>query len=486
MIRLPKEETFQHPVHFYLCINLHHLYINQIQNTHSMDCGLRFYSTIPAYVSPRQLSQLVDGETNDDDDNSRIFDVQIPEGATMVPDLEQLILAQSQVDIQNIDKVNVSSLQRLGSILGQSTNLRRIKVGGVAGCEDIAQATRELIDLILRDNRSIWALEIWDINHSGSVDLHNFIQHNPNLTHVTLIQCGLTSACLDNLSESLMGRQADTIETICLAGNNFGDTNSWENFVSALGNSSRLEQCLLLNCGVGVVGATALARLLTMEQTSIKELALGFNPIGDEGLVKLTEAMKSNSTLSTLGFGLKQQITERGWQALLNLVCSSGTIEKVYDSNHTLKDIDIIGLVGYETTKALGASDSNLLHASMQINRKSYNQKVAARYKIILRHSRGDLELGDCGFEAALIPDILAFFWCGFEESEDDELKMEQMLEIDRDFPGIMDCRPPLARLGVGELRLDSVYRIIRKHPDIMNQPQNKGGGVSNKRKRCS
>jgi hypothetical protein len=417
-----------------------------------------------AFVTPRALSQLVDGETNDDD-HSKIFDVQTPEGATMVPDLEQLILWQSHVDIQNIDKVNVISLQRLGSILGQSTNLRTIKIGGVAGYGDIA---RELIDLILRDNRSIESLEIGNINHSGSVDLHNFIQHNPNLTHVNLFHCGLTSACLDNLSESLRGRQADTIETISLDGNNFGDTNSWENFVSALGNSSRLESCSLFNCGVGAVGATALARLLTMEQPLIKELALDRNSIGDEGLVKLTEALKSNSTLSTLGLGLKQQINERGWQALLNLVCSSGTIEKVYDSNHTLKDIGNHESVGRETTEALGASDSNLLHASMQINRK-YNQNVAARYKIILRHSRGDLELGDCGFRVrkeALIPDILAFFWCGFEESEDD-----------RTFLRIVDYRPPLARLGVGELRLDSIYRIIRKHPDIMNQPQNKGGG---------
>jgi hypothetical protein len=433
------------------------------------DCGLRFYSMGSAFVTPRALSQLVDGETNDDDDNSSIFDVEIPEGATMVPDLEQLILWQSHIDIENIDKVNVSSLQRLGSILGQSTNLRTIKIGGVA--------SNELIDLILRGNRSIESLDIWDINHSGSVDLHNFIQHNPNLTHVSLFHCGLTSTCLDSLSESLMGRQADTIVIISLEGNNFGDTNSWENFVSALGNSSRLESCSLLNCGIGVVGATALARLLTMEQPLIKTLALAHNSIGDEGLVKLTEALKSNSTLSTLGLGLKQQINERGWQALLNLVCSSGTIEKVYDSNHTLKDIGINGVVGVETAKALGASDSNLLHASLQINRR-YNQNVAARYKIILRHSRGDLDLGDCGFrvrEAALIPDILAFFWCGFEESADDRV-----------FLRIRDYRPPLERLGVGELRLDSIYRIIRKHPDIMNQPQNKGGGVSNKRKRCS
>ena len=128
----------------------------------------------------------------------------------------------------------------------------------------------------------------------------------------------------------------------------------------------------------------------------------------------------------------------------------------------------------------MGASDSNLLHASLQINRK-YNQNAAARYKIILRHSRGDLELGDCGLEAALIPVILAFFWCGFEESEDDDVP-------DR-IPYNMapwEYTPPLSRLGVAELRLDSIYRIIRKRPDLMNQPHLKGGGVSNKRKRCS
>jgi len=440
--------------------------------------GLRFERGT-AIVTPKTLSQLVDGEMNEVDGHTAIFYAHTPLSASMASTVEQLILAQSEVSIFSFAKA--SYMRRLGSILGQSTNLRSILIYGEIGVVDWDIA-RELIDPILQHNRTSEQLEIYGVpTLSGSVHLHNFIRHTPNLTHVTLMGCRLTSACLDNLSESLMHRQRHTIEDMKLDCNNFGATNGWENFVNALGSSSQLQYLTLTHCDMDDAGATALARLLTMEQPLFESLELGGNWIGDEGLVKLTDALKLNSVLSGLGLGQMQrrmgQTNERGWQALLSVVCSSGTIENVYGSNHTLKEI---GAEEAETTEALGASDSNLLHASLQINRK-YNQNAAARYKIILRHSRGDLELGDCGLEAALIPVILAFFWCGFEESEDDDVP-------DR-IPYNMapwEYTPPLSRLGVAELRLDSIYRIIRKRPDLMNQPHLKGGGVSNKRKRCS
>ena len=393
----------------------------------------------------RDLARLVDGERNDDDDNSRNFNVQIPEGATMVHDLEQRILAQSDLDIGKIHKLNESSLQRLGGILGQSTNLRTIKICGDTGYQD---SPRELCDLILPDNRSIRSLTIHKTNLSGSVPLHNFIRYSPNLTRITIIDCGFTFAGLNNFSESLISREADTIESMTLMGNNFGDTlPGWDNLFSALCNSSKLKKLWLMKCGVGIVGATALARLLTIKPSRLTGIHLDSNSIGDEGLVKLTDALKFNTTLSFLSLS-NNQITERGWRALLNLVCSSESIQKVSESNHTLCDVRVAGV---ETTEALGAFDSDLLHASLRINCES--RIVAVRNKIIWRHSRGDLDLGDYPFEAGVIPQIL------------EVLSELRLVSIYR---------------GMRKLRLESIYRVMRKNPDIMNLAKHKG----NKRKR--
>ena len=107
--------------------------------------GLRFERGT-AIVTPKALSQLVDGEMNEVDGHTAIFDANTPLGASMASNVEQLILAQSEVSIFKFAKA--SYMRRLGSILGQSTNLRSILIYGEIGVVDWDIA-RELIDPIL-------------------------------------------------------------------------------------------------------------------------------------------------------------------------------------------------------------------------------------------------------------------------------------------------------------------------------------------------
>ena len=230
---------------------------------------------------------------------------------------------------------------------------------------------------------------------------------------------------------------------------------------------------------IGRNGCTALAELLKGEST-LEELSLSNNDIDSESAVKLATALAKNNKLRKLNLRGNTAITAPGWSALLKLVCNSSSLAEVMASNHTLNDLGIptVALIQSQqfstdyisllwsyrkaVDQALGEDGANLLRSSLKLNEEnkafcSYkeerNKMMVVRRKILWCHVRGNFNLGDCSITAGAMPRILA--WIG-NDSHEASAKLIQYHD------------PPLPKTKLDSFRLDSIYRILRSMPCLM------------------
>ena len=74
----------------------------------------------------------------------------------------------------------------------------------------------------------------------------------------------------------------------------------------------------------------------------MKVLLLGCNQIDDDGVAILVDVLRSNKSLTDLDLWENDEISKQGKIMLLKLVNDVSSTNKTLQSNHTLKDIDII------------------------------------------------------------------------------------------------------------------------------------------------
>ena len=119
-----------------------------------------------------------------------------------------------------------------------------------------------------------------------------------------------------------------------------------------------------------------------MWRASLETLDLDENNINDDTLIDFTRALEHNKTLKSLFLYQNPdddwpRITERGWEALSNLLCNKSSIMSTYNSNHTLQDP---GDYAYP----LDAISKDLVE-SLELNENKDKVEVA-RQKILRTH----------------------------------------------------------------------------------------------------
>ena len=102
----------------------------------------------------------------------------------------------------------------------------------------------------------------------------------------------------------------------------------------------------------------------------------------------------------------------------------------------------------------LGVNDTNLLYASLKMN-ETADKTLVVRRKILWAHARGDLNIGDSSIATCAMPRLLA--WLGGDDSNENNTNLIQYHD------------PPLQKAKCDTIRLDSVYRILRSRPDLIN-----------------
>eukprot|EP00970_Alexandrium_tamarense_P003647 scaffold571_cov175-Alexandrium_tamarense.AAC.5 len=98
-----------------------------------------------------------------------------------------------------------------------------------------------------------------------------------------------------------------------------------------------------------------LSNILQTPQCNISRLELD-GQFGDEGILLLSEALKTNATVRTITIGYSENLTDVGGNALLQVskdVYGTGTWESVTESNNTLKSVYISERVAGTVSQSL-------------------------------------------------------------------------------------------------------------------------------------
>jgi len=205
-------------------------------------------------------------------------------------------------------------------------------------------------------------------------------------------------------------------------------------------------------------GWRALSAFLQSPSFALQELHLFECKLNDDNIIRFAELLANNKTLKGLSIdGCIDEddipsITERGWEALSNLVCNETSIMNTYNSNHILHDVydDFPdGLTGN-------------LESYLELN-KNKDKVEVARQKILQTHFSGSGN-GD----TSKIQDIL-----------DMELEM---------IPSAMAWigRPIHANWkGKSISGLSAMFNLMRRLPDLCDSsPQTQTKQSTGKRKR--
>ncbi|XP_063049270.1 NACHT, LRR and PYD domains-containing protein 3-like [Engraulis encrasicolus] len=121
-------------------------------------------------------------------------------------------------------------------------------------------------------------------------------------SHTTLVDsCGLTEQSCAALA-SLLNQNMSKLRKLDLSDNCIGDVGLQQLCDGLKSPNCVLETLRVKSCGFTEQSCTEVASVLCKESSQLRELNLGGNPIGDEGVQRLTSGLKSpNCALETLG-----------------------------------------------------------------------------------------------------------------------------------------------------------------------------------------
>ena len=107
-----------------------------------------------------------------------------------------------------------------------------------------------------------------------------FLSNNPNLkfTTITLGYCNLGPASINNLPTALLNHAEDTLESLNLNINHFGDVDL-DQLVLAVNKSTKLKRLCLTATRIGIQGCRSLTKLLGNQESNLERLDLDQNSI---------------------------------------------------------------------------------------------------------------------------------------------------------------------------------------------------------------
>jgi hypothetical protein len=148
----------------------------------------------------------------------------------------------------------------------------------------------------------------------------------------------------------------------------------------ALHNNTTLEELYIFNNRVGDKGVYCLAQVLAENNTTLKALSLGYNDITDEGADYLAEMLKRNRTLIELWLPWNR-ISDRGVQLLANALIQNNTNLKAlsFDLNKLVNDSSVDSLIDMmkqsRSLHALHVADCKLSKAGKERLREAERLK---------------------------------------------------------------------------------------------------------------
>ena len=183
---------------------------------------------------------------------------------------------------------------------------------------DITDTSSSLIASLLSSNYPITTLDVRNNKLSSSTNIiFKSLHHNTVLTKLLLGSTSLRSSDMQSLGQMLTSN--NTLSVMDISNNNIGSDGC--QYLADCRNIS-LNKLIMSGCKLGVSGADKIGIMLC--HSSITSVDLSGNSIGDVGVEKLVEHLKSIKTIKHLGL--------RG-----NDITSNGAnhLRKLFSLNHT-------------------------------------------------------------------------------------------------------------------------------------------------------
>ena len=218
------------------------------------------------------------------------------------------------------------SLERMGEILGHNSTLEELKLNGTN--TDVT-----LLCSGLQYNQCVEKIRFNGINLCNieqMTSLTPFVTNNTLLKKIDLSFCNIGEASLDILSDALLNRSDDTLESINLSDNNWGDIDL-DKLAVALMKCKSLKLLLLKSNGIGQIGCTSLAKLFKNKESNLRHFDVSHNFIEGKGAFLLADSLVGNMTLQTLQMWGRTGITTQGWVSTCAAYAPSHSL--TYDLN---------------------------------------------------------------------------------------------------------------------------------------------------------
>jgi len=224
---------------------------------------------------------------------------------------------------------------------------------------------------------------------------NSYIGRNESMAIASLLRCTAAKLHTLNLSDSSIYDGAaeiladalptnKSLRTLDLKYNDIGNEGV-DAIARAIANGSSELRVLNLsyNESMTIYGWKSIAAALSESKgSSLEELYLIGNNIGNTGAIIFAKALANNSTLKTLGLA-ENAITEEGWSAFSKLLCDTSSMNRTFLSNHTLNCCSDRGGTPRRTLMRISNDASWYLALN---NNGRIDEKQIAMVKILKHH----------------------------------------------------------------------------------------------------
>ena len=301
----------------------------------------------------------------------------------------------------------------LGRYIANNTHLKKIDF-------DECHLTDRKMALLFKELVKSVSLERLDIDENefgidGVRSIVPFLQNCPKFSKLYLSgNSNFNSGCFEVLVSVLNGK---SITILYLQHNNIEDISALNRY--NLPNFANLD---LNGNKIGREGCITISKLLQKEGSNLTHLKLVDTGIDDKGAAILSTSLKYNTTLRYLDLS-ENNLTNEAYVAFSKVLIDITSIERTYNSNHTLLSCDIGGDISTRRLKPLIDSackdDNNRANASrtkvIKYQLDSQKRKELCHIQGVQYSSIGNLF---ADIEPILLPNILALIGSRHGQSE--------------------------------------------------------------------
>lgn len=274
------------------------------------------------------------------------------------------------LNVEDADEFTDQAWKLLGRYIANNTHLVKIDLDGCHLTDE--KMTLFFSELVRSSSLKSLLLGDNEFGIAGVQSMVLFLRNAPNLSNINFFSNNNISK--DGFELVISALDGKSVEELYFYNCNITDISALDTY-----NLPNLQRLDLDGNNIGKEGCITLSNLIQKEGSNLKWLYLNNTGIDDEGTEILAAALKHNTKLISLDLEENDNITERGYKALLKVLIDVSSIESTYNSNNTLSSCNISDNTGTRKLKYL-------ISSACTENKRSSNPAGIGKAKVIKYH----------------------------------------------------------------------------------------------------